>query len=241
MSFIKEDIDIEQCFNEYSQNGIVSIENIFHPHLAKDFYDYITNTEEGDWNAAFPNVKKEGESFLLKREEGNLEKISSMQNENLSKLNNNQFCYRFDRLNTNHKSECGCVICGIRENFLKSSKMKSLISQITKRDDLNEEFESFISRYRKNDYLSLHSDTVEDHETGLSRHVAIIIHFAKDWKPWYGGNLVICDNNDMVRKTFVPKFNSLTIMDVENYRMPHFVSEIANGLDKSRYAISYWM
>ena len=29
MSFIKEDIDIEQCFKEYSQNGIVSIENIF--------------------------------------------------------------------------------------------------------------------------------------------------------------------------------------------------------------------
>ena len=64
MSFIKEDIDIEQCFKEYSQNGIVSIENIFHPDLAKDFYDYITNTEESDWNAAFPNVKIEVKVFF---------------------------------------------------------------------------------------------------------------------------------------------------------------------------------
>jgi len=47
-------------------------------------------------------------------------------------------------------------------------------------------------------------------------------------------------HNDVV-KLFTQKLNTLTIMNVEDKNTYHFVSEIANGLDKNRYAISYWM
>jgi Rps23 Pro-64 3,4-dihydroxylase Tpa1-like proline 4-hydroxylase len=239
MSFLREDIDFDKCFREYDENGIVLIKDILHRDLADDFYKHITSSVEGEWNAAFPDDKGSANSYIIKRESKNIDEIIEKQNANLKKLNNDEFTYRFDRLNVQHKPDCPCVVCSIREKFLKSGQMFSLISKVTRRYDLNHKFDPFVSRYRSNDYLTLHTDHVVQKDA--TRHVAIIIHFAKDWKPWYGGNLIITDQDENVDKLFTPKFNSLSIMNVENERMPHFVSEIANGLDKSRYAISYWM
>lgn len=241
MSFIRENIDYKKCFNEYLQNGIVTINNIFHDDFAEDIYKHIIGLEEHEWDAAFPSPpgKEEENSTTIKRINENYKKIESRQQENLKKLNNDEFTYRFDRLNVNHTPGCTCIICSLRETFLKSGHMFSVVSKITGRYDLNHKFTSFISRYRSNDYLTLHTDTTGSGE--LKRHVAIIFHLAKDWKPWYGGNLIITDQDENVVELFTPKFNTLTIMNVEDKKMPHFVSEIANGLDKNRYAISYWM
>lgn len=239
MSFIREDIDFDKCFREYDENGIVLIRDILHKDLAEDFYKHVTSSDGGEWNAAFPDDKGSANSYIVKREAENMDEIIEKQDANLKKLNNNEFTYRFDRLNVKHKPDCPCVVCSIRDKFLKSGQMFSLISNVTRRYDLNHKFDPFVSRYRSNDYLTLHTDDVVS--GGQARHVAIIMHFAKDWKPWYGGNLMITDQEDNVVKLFTPQFNSLSIMNVENQRMPHFVSEIANGLDKSRYAISYWM
>ena len=44
-----------------------------------------------------------------------------------------------------------------------------------------------------------------------------------------------------VKKTLTPKFNSLTLMKVEEEGVPHYVDPIISELvGKNRYAISMW-
>jgi len=69
------------------------------------------------------------------------------------------------------------------------------------------------------------------------------IDYKKCFNEYLQNGIVTINNifHDDVVKLFTPKLNTLTIMNVGDKNTYHFVSEIENGLDKNRYAISYWM
>ena len=90
-------------------------------------------------------------------------------------------------------------------------------------------------------FLALHTDAVTK-LNGNPRKVAVVVHLTKDWKPWYGGNLVLLEKDgSSIKKTLTPKFNSVTLMKVEEEGVPHYVDPIIPRLiGKNRYAISMW-
>ena len=81
-----------------------------------------------------------------------------------------------------------------------------------------------------------HSDDVG------KRRIATTYNLTKDWKQWYGGNLIIMEDWESYnnKKFIVPTFNKLFIMDVTKQNHPHYVSHIAPGVIKNRYAVTGW-
>jgi Rps23 Pro-64 3,4-dihydroxylase Tpa1-like proline 4-hydroxylase len=82
-------------------------------------------------------------------------------------------------------------------------------------------------------YLNRHVDD------GLikERKAAYTINFSREWRPDWGGMLLIYDEDDDVRIGLRPRFNTLTVFDG---LVPHSVTAIAPFAPKPRYTIAGW-
>lgn len=124
--------------------------------------------------------------------------------------------------------------------FLKSRKFLDLVERVTLLKLTNVEA-SFVSRYTTGCALSIHTDVSDN------RKLAFVLNLTEDWKPEYGGCLVIePDEVGKVRcgnpsKTIVPEYNTLSLFDVTNGGRAHYVSEVVEPTGKIRMAITGWL
>jgi hypothetical protein len=151
-----------------------------------------------------------------------------------SEFGNDKFTYSFDRTCDDHYPTCVCVECEYRI-FIKSKEYIDLIEAITGLQELKTGT-FFCSRYQNGDFLSPHTDSPD------GRKIAVIYNLTKNWKSWYGGNLVILKDWDTseIKKILTPMFNTLNIMNVENKINPHYVSHVSPKVLHKRLSISGW-
>ena len=115
--------------------------------------------------------------------------------------------------------------------------MTSFLSELTSKE-ITSPSGQFTSWYKKGNFLSAHHDE-------NNGKIGVILDFAKNWSPVFGGNLYLLEDNWFdVKKVIVPKFNNLKVFDIpeEKNGVPHFVSTvIANDLaDRKRIAFGGW-
>lgn len=230
----KEDQD------SYIKNDYVVLENFFDAKTIYGLYETINTVPDYWWNASTLDYNTHLSSNLTYNSD-NYRAIDINKKLALTNFSQGKFCYRFDRLRSDHYENCPCNVCKF-DKILYSSEMLDFCKKFTQNDDIGHvKLEPFYSRYRSDDFLALHTDAVT-HLNGNPRKVAVVIHLTKDWLPWYGGNLVLLEKDGLsVKKTLVPKFNSVTLMKVEEEGVPHYVNPIIPRLiGKNRYAISMW-
>jgi Rps23 Pro-64 3,4-dihydroxylase Tpa1-like proline 4-hydroxylase len=88
------------------------------------------------------------------------------------------------------------------------------------------------SYYAPGHYLTTHSD-----DDALHGRAAYTIGFSRDWRPDWGGLLLMLDANGDVRRGLLPRFNTLTVFDG---RTPHTVSAISAFTPSPRLSIAGW-
>ena len=224
----------------YQKNDYVILENFFDTNTVEELYKTIDTAPDYWWNASTLDYKTHLACNLPYTSDNN-KKIEINQKFSLINLANGKFCYRFDRLRSGHYETCTCNVCKF-DKILYSGGLLNFCKEFTQNDDIGKvKLEPFYSRYRSEDFLALHTDAVTK-LNGNPRKVAVVVHLTKDWKPWYGGNLVLLDKDGTsIKKTLTPKFNSVTLMKVEEEGVPHYVDPIIPRLvGKNRYAISMW-
>lgn len=227
--------------DHYEKNGFVVLNNFFKTDVVNDLYKTLNTCNPEWWGASTPTQDYNPKVIPYYQCGMNDKEIAQRK-----KLATNTFCtgglcYRFDRLRQPHFEACSCNICKFTK-LLHSENLLSFCKDFVNDEDIgNIPLNPYFTRYNDEDFLSLHTDSKSKKENGKVRKIALIIHLAKDWKPWYGGNLVILDKDaKYVRKTLTPNYNSLCIMNVENDALPHYVDPMIVGLWKKRYAISMW-
>jgi Rps23 Pro-64 3,4-dihydroxylase Tpa1-like proline 4-hydroxylase len=106
-------------------------------------------------------------------------------------------------------------------NFIDTDlkiKLKSCIS-----DTSNIEIvDPFISLYHEGDYQNVNPDKKND-------HLFFSYSLTNDWGPFFGGCLSFWNKEtETINKTFFPKFNSLTIFEVnEENNQEYFVTKVS--------------
>jgi Rps23 Pro-64 3,4-dihydroxylase Tpa1-like proline 4-hydroxylase len=144
---------------------------------------------------------------------------------------NNKFSYYFYRA-TKHNNACNCIICLVMEK-IKSPEVLDFISKIVGKP-LVGPLILFASKYTSDCFLSIHTDK----DRG---EIAFVYNITKNWRPQYGANLHILEENCLDNKVVIaPKFNSLSIFDVSGEGRPHFVSQVLPHVKEKRLAISGW-
>jgi|TARA_E500000178_G_C16863379_1_gene680838 Rps23 Pro-64 3,4-dihydroxylase Tpa1-like proline 4-hydroxylase len=237
--FINYEIDKnDQDF--YQNNDYVVLENFFDSTTIEQLYNTINSAPDNWWNASTLDSKTDS-PFILSYTDNNYMNIKINKKISLINFASGKFCYRFDRLRSDHYKNCNCNVCKF-DKLLHSNELLEFCKKFTENNEIGLiELQPFYSRYRSKDFLSLHTDYVTT-LNGFSRKIAVVIHLTKNWQPWYGGNLTLLEKNSTdIKKTLVPKFNSIILMKVENQGVPHYVTPVINNLlGKNRYAISMW-
>jgi Rps23 Pro-64 3,4-dihydroxylase Tpa1-like proline 4-hydroxylase len=205
---------------------ITIIDNILDTETANKLVTDIHNTPSTWWSYAYKVHNNDthylGHSLSFERA------FETMDKELCSSLRQGSFSYKFRR-STKHVENCDCYECTFKKEYLLKS-IKHIIMETCKLKNPYL-FESFISIYSEGDFLGSHTDG--------KRNIAFVLNLTKDWKPEYGGLLNI-RNEDNTYTAYVPKFNSLFLMDVTDEKSIHFVSEVTKFAPTQRIAISGW-
>lgn len=228
---ISSNLNIENLKTEFKENKFVSIKNFLEIESAEKIYNFL-NTMNETWWSNSTNILEDKVEYRLLPE--NKQIINLRKQLVSSGFGEDKFTYSFDRTCDNHFVNCDCMECKYRL-FIKSNTYINFISQITGDTDLTPGT-FFCSNYKSGDFLYPHTDGVE------KRKISLVYNLSKNWKPWYGGNLVILtdwETND-VKRLVIPSFNTLNIMKVENKINPHYVSHVSPNVKNKRLAITWW-
>lgn len=217
--------DIQKYQNLFQEKKKVNIPNILEENIAKQFFKYAVL--EKNWNLstgidAVKYQKKVSKQF----EKANAQQIKKVND----KFSKDHFTYIFHRSLNNQKPS---YIEFSMINMLGSPEFIDYLNQITQLN-ITQLNTLFLSKYKSGHFLSPHSDK------GNGR-LAFILNLTMGWKPQYGGLLHFLNKDKTeIIDTFTPQFNQLTLFEVPEEGIPHYVSHVVPGIKKERFAITGW-
>jgi len=88
-------------------------------------------------------------------------------------------------------------------------------------------------QYARGHFLTRHVDFGKDDE----RRAAYVLGFTEGWQPDWGGLLLFLKDNQDINHGFLPRFNNLTIFDI-NYL--HTVTQVSSFAGAPRLTVTGW-
>ncbi|HBY66589.1 MAG TPA: hypothetical protein DEG69_01725 [Flavobacteriaceae bacterium] len=227
------DHNIDNLSKDFIKDGFVEIPNFLEKDFADKCHTFYFNEMPETWFKVASTPNEDGDSPKTQNYSDN---TSPQFNHVSSVFNNGGFSYFFHRTINDHKSDCPCFECVIR-SFFSSNEMLNFLSALTKKD-ISTTSEHFTSWYKKNNFLSAHHDDKKG-------SIGVVLDFAKNWNPVFGGNLYLLEDDWFeVKKVIVPKFNNLKVFDIPEKKngVPHFVSTVVadNLPNRKRIAFGGW-
>jgi len=206
----------------YNEENIVTIPNF----ISDDVLCSVkTDIETYKW-WSYATRSTNGKRTVQYSQDISAQMIAECEQAHVNKL----FTYRFQRCIGKHYDTCRCVSCKLNDT-VKSFPFTDILCRIIGCRNLKPG-EVFLSRYGKNDFLSLHHDKNKG-------DISVTISFTYDWDPVYGGILHFCDDDKNIYKSIVPKLGNINIFKLDlNKGIDHFVSTV--NVDKNRYTMVAW-
>jgi hypothetical protein len=144
--------------------------------------------------------------------------------------------YRFHRTFDHEEAipmRCSCNVCFFRDMLNGDSPFLDRAGIISDRA-LTSTY-GFFSRYSAGSYLAPHNDK----DNG---ELAFVLNLTRDWNPMWGGCLHLLEKDwARIKRTIPPVHNEMVVFEVKEARHPHFVSHVAPGVTRDRYAFSGWL
>jgi|5B_taG_2_1085324.scaffolds.fasta_scaffold00178_6 Rps23 Pro-64 3,4-dihydroxylase Tpa1-like proline 4-hydroxylase len=236
---INNKLNIKKLRSDFKKNKTVIIENFLDRRSADKLYNFLAfEMPEDWWYTSYCIQSLSGDNMkVIRKLPKNDNKINNLYMHAYKDFGEELFTYIFDR-SINHAENCNCLECEYKE-FLKSDNFKKFIKDITK-IDMSMSGEVFCSRYTSGQFLSPHHDI----DKGT---INFVYSLSKNWKPQYGGNLYLLEDDwRTIKKVVLSSYNrlALTLMNLpEENRIgiPHFVSPVSIGVKKPRLSITGWV
>jgi len=216
--------------NRYKTDTYVIIRPFLNKEICEKLTNFLDTMDKTWWYHS--SITDEGKKEIRRLPE-NMETIAKRREAAQQLFSKETFSYSFDRTIGNHYKTCQCQLCTFDKNVIKSDGFREYIERVTGQTGLKLGM-FFYTRYNGGDFLYPHTDSPNG-------KVALVLHLTRDWKPWYGGNLCLLGEKwGSVRKTLVPQYNSLMLMNIVDKKNPHFVEYIPEFVKKPRYAMVCW-
>ena len=233
---INKSLDLDKLKETFNKDKSVIIQNFLELEEAARIYNFLAHDMPEDW--WFTSINDSGEADykgaeFIRRFKENLYQISEKHEKVTKAFVKGHFSYIFDRTMDNHHTSCECRECKFRE-FLKTEALLGFVKEITGAE-VKHSNEVFCSRFTSGQFLSPHHDVNKG-------KIGFVYSISKDWKPEYGGNLYILDEDyKTIKKVVLSTFNRLVLFDIPSRDgVPHFVSHVAPGVANKRISITGW-
>ena len=220
-------IDIKSI--ELKSNGFLRIEDFLDVKFAERIHACLVG--EVDWDLA---CRINGESKKIK----NCNDVTDLSDQYKDELKANsedfQFIYNSYMMVTAYiENKTPDLFLNRLLEFLNSPETVSFFKKLTNNQAIKK-LNAQATRYKVGHYLTQHND----HDDVEDREYAYVIGLTEDWRPEWGGLLHVINENDEIIKTFVPKFNTLTIFKVPQN---HYVSYVNPLAKRDRLSITGWL
>lgn len=223
---VNEILNLEQLTHDFSQDGIVRIENFLQPSSSEDLSAYLHDT------VAFENA------FFLENanRQASDQEIAELPADKRRQLyqaiyqdaaKGSGFLYGRNKITSQSAAQLSDVLA-----LMNSEMMLDLMKKITAKTALTNA-DAQATRFRVGDFLTRHVDDVP----GDTRQIAYVLGMSPFWHPDWGGLLQFFERNGTPTKAWAPMYNSLTFFDVTKV---HSVTSIAPFSSKNRYSITGW-
>lgn len=248
---INPDINPEDYAKELRETGTVTIENFLTEEAVNLLHKYYSQEipPENWWACSQPTgFSKDANTRNIPE---NANRIAEEKQRAVNAFIRGDFGFHFYRTNENHKPECDCVECKLRD-WMYSPEVLGFFEKTT--GVKYSSYKSlFASKYSEGCFLSPHTDQWRG-------DLGFTLQLTKNWWPQWGGLLHFLDEsekhmgvNEMVLKiaskqprtvseTRVPKFNAITLFYLpEQTGRWHYVSHVNPGVKASRIAYTGWV
>jgi len=118
--------------------------------------------------------------------------------------------------------------------FLGSEYFLTFARKVVGISEINS-IDATATRYAASNFLTRHNDGVEE---GPERRCAYVMGFTRDWKPEWGGSLLLLNTGGQLVDTYVPCFNSLVMFKVP---VEHCVTYVAPFAQRMRHSVTGWL
>jgi len=240
MSIIRmnEDLNTNDLKKDFKKNGFVVIEDFLTEESAKKLHDFlIYGMPEDWWHTSFKIPSISDYVGMIRRYESNIDEINSVYSKAYDDFYDGKFSYVFDRT-VNHVKGCSCLECEYKK-FLESNEFLSVIKEITG-IQISKREEVFSSRYTEGQFLSPHHDIDKG-------SLSLVYSLSKNWKPHWGGNLYLLDDDwTTIKKVVLSSYNRMVVTLMNSKKenvngVPHFVSQVSSGVKYPRVSITGWV
>lgn len=89
------------------------------------------------------------------------------------------------------------------------------------------------TRYSAGHFLTIHTDDAAN----KNRKLAYVLGLTDGWSPTWGGQLQFLDARRNVTRSYIPRFNALSVFKVPT---PHHVSQVSNFAPFGRVSLTGW-
>ena len=232
---INKNLDLSLLGKKFAKDKIIEINDFLEEEDAELIRRFLLTDMPEDWwsTSVLINKGENKEAKHVRRLPENLKEIEEKSLLAADAFAEGVFSYVFDRTLDNHFKQCPCAECNFRA-FLKTEPLLTTMStvsayEITKSNGI------FASRYTSGQFLSPHHDKAKG-------KIGFVFSLSKDWRPEYGANLHIMEDDYLtVKKVIAPKFNNLILFDIPKYNgIPHFVSHVAPRINNKRISMAGW-
>jgi Rps23 Pro-64 3,4-dihydroxylase Tpa1-like proline 4-hydroxylase len=114
---------------------------------------------------------------------------------------------------------------------MNSAGIRGFLKQVTGED--TDFCDMQATRYSAGHFLTTHTDDAPD----KNRKLAYVLSLTDGWSPTWGGQLQFLDAHGRVTRSYVPKFNALSVFRVPT---PHHVSQVTSFAPKGRVSLTGW-
>lgn len=230
---LNRDLDLDALATAFAEDGLVQIEDALRPEVADILHDCLAR--EVPWSLAFRD--RSGARKLWSEE---LAALDSAERQRLDRdildIARREFQFRYDSF---------MMVTAWKEKRHPDLVLHRVIEQINSPEWLDamrtvtgypqiRRADAQATRYAAGHFLRRHNDENDEHD----RLCAYVINLTRDWQPDWGGLLQFFDDDGEIKRTLMPRFNTLSL-----FRVPamHCVSPVAPFATGARYAITGWL
>ncbi len=229
---INPELNLSALSEQYATDGMVQIEQALRPQVAEVLHDCLAT--KVPWSLAFRDAS--GPRKLWSEELAGMDQASlKALDDEIVRIARSEFQFRYDSF---------MMVTAYKEKRHPQLVLHRVIEQINSQPWLQafrtitgyngiRRADAQATRYIAGHFLRRHNDLNEDD----GRLCAYVINLSRDWQADWGGLLQFLDQRGEVRRTLMPRFNTISL-----FRVPaeHCVSPVAAFATGARYAITGW-
>ena len=227
---LNDGLDIAGLRKDFATNRRVQVPGFFDVDVAENIERELKTL---DWQLVLNTKEKHVDVYPFQLAEMGAQKAAEIKAFAKSR-GAHEFAYLYENYPIADKLASGNLTNDVLLRLNQTMNSKAMVDFFNTITDFDVTFcDMQATNYGPGHFLTCH----DDGNIGKNRKFAYVYSLCRDWKAEWGGQLQFLDANGNVTQSFIPKYNTVSILEVPQ---DHHVSQVSEFTPNPRLSITGW-